>query len=169
MRRAELTAELVELLSGAPELVVLGADEAAFDRIRALDAELGAVARREALAGGIVEGLATLVAGLTVVGVVAVSVHATAVGSLDRVLIAALALGSMAAFEAVAPLPAAALGVRSTLESARRVLAIADRVPSIQDPADARALPSDSTLTLEAVAFDYGTARRGAFEISTSA
>jgi thiol reductant ABC exporter CydC subunit len=153
--RAELTAELVELLHGAPELVVLGADEAACDRVRALDAELVTLGRREALAGGIVEGLTTTVAGLTVVGVLAVSVHATAVGSLDRVMIAALALGSMAAFESVASLPAAGLGLRCTLESAERILAIADLVPSIRDPADARTLPSDSTLGLDDVTFDY--------------
>jgi ATP-binding cassette, subfamily C, bacterial CydC len=153
--RAALTAELVELLHGGPELVVLGADGAASDRISALDAELVALGRREALAGGIIEGLTTIVAGLTVVGVLAVSVHATAVGALDRVMIAALALGSMAAFEAVASLPAAGLGLRSTLESAERILAIADRMPSIRDPADPRTLPSDSTLGLDDVTFDY--------------
>ena len=39
--RAELTAELVELLRGGPELVVLGADGAASRPVRLLDAELG--------------------------------------------------------------------------------------------------------------------------------
>ena len=62
---------------GAPELVVLGADRAAVDRIERLDAELTRLGRRDALAGGLVEGLSVLVAGLTTAGVLAVCVQAT--------------------------------------------------------------------------------------------
>ena len=59
--------------------------------------------------------------GLTTAGVLAVSVWAhRATDRLDRVLVAALTLLAAAAFEAVAPLPPAALTLRSTLESARR-------------------------------------------------
>ena len=103
--RAELTADLVEVLRGAAELLMLGADRAAADRIRRLDAELTRLGRRDALAGGVVEGLSVLVAGLTTAGVLAVCVQATADHRLDRVLVAALTLLAAAAFEAVAPLP----------------------------------------------------------------
>ena len=132
--RAELTAELVEVLRGAAELLVLGADRAAADRIRRLDAELTRLGRRDALAGGVVEGLSVLVAGLTTAGVLAVCVQATADHRLDRVLVAALTLLAAAAFEAVAPLPPAALALRATLESARRVLLIGARPPAVSDP-----------------------------------
>ena len=71
----------VELLRGAPELVVLGADRAALERVAALDAELTGLARAEALATGLVEGLAVAVVGLTVAGVLAVCIAATAAGS----------------------------------------------------------------------------------------
>ncbi len=153
--RAELTVELVELLRGAPELVVLGADQAALARVRGLDAELVRLARRDALAGGLVEGLGTLVLGLTVVGVVAVCVMATAAGVLDRVLIAALALGAMAAFEAVAPLPAAALGLQATLEAGRRLLAVAGRQASVVDADQPAGAPEVATAELRRVSFDY--------------
>jgi ATP-binding cassette, subfamily C, bacterial CydC len=156
LARAELTEELVELLRGGPELVVLGADGAALDRVRRLDRELVRLARREALAAGLVEGLGTLVLGLTVVGVLAVCVAATAAGALDRVLIAALALGAMAAFEAVAPLPAAALGLRATLEAGGRLLEVAGRQPAVVDADRPAQAPRVATPALQRVSFDYG-------------
>jgi ABC-type transport system involved in cytochrome bd biosynthesis fused ATPase/permease subunit len=73
-----------------------------------------------------------LVAGLTTAGVLAVCVHATADHRLDRVLVAALTLLAAAAFEAVAPLPPAALTLRATRESARRVLQIGARPPAVR-------------------------------------
>jgi thiol reductant ABC exporter CydC subunit len=154
--RAELTVELVELLRGAPELVVLGADRAALARVAALDAELTHLARREALATGLVEGLGVAVVGLTVAGVLLVCIAATAAGALDRVLVATLALLAMASFEAVAPLPAAALRLQTTLESGRRLLAIASREPAVTDPARPAPLSAGSGVALEKVGFAYG-------------
>jgi thiol reductant ABC exporter CydC subunit len=153
--RAELTVELVELLRGAPELVVLGAGDAALSRIRRLDREIGRLQRRDALIGGALEAAASLVKGLTVAGVLFVCVRATADGSLDRTLVAALTLAAMAAFEAVEPLPAAALGLRSTVEAGRRLLSIGANEPLPEDPAHPAAVPPDTTAALEAVDFDH--------------
>src|SRR4029077_6858474 len=86
-KRGELASEVVEFLRAAPELVVYGAEERTLERIRAADRELDRLARRDALAGGLGDGLAILVAGLTLVGVLAVAVQAHAAGSLDRVLV----------------------------------------------------------------------------------
>ncbi len=132
--KGELTAAVVECVRGAPELVVLGADGAALERVAALDAELTRLLRGEALAAGLVEGLGVLVAGLTTTAVLAVCVAATAGGSLDRVFVAALTLLAMASFEAVAPLPATALRLRATMASGRRLLEIAQRRPAVADP-----------------------------------
>ncbi len=153
--RAELTVELVELLRGAPELVVLVADQAALARVAALDGELARLSRCEALASGFVEGLAATVVGLTVTGVLAVCVAATAAGALDRVMVATLALLSLASFEAVAPLPAAALRLRATLDSGRRLLALAGREPAVLDPVAPRALSPACDLALEGAGFAY--------------
>ena len=82
--RAELTAELVELLRGAPELVVYGREEDTLAGIRARSDELVRLGRRDGLAAGLAEGLSILIAGLTVAGVLAVLAGA----SVDRVLVA---------------------------------------------------------------------------------
>jgi len=152
--RAELTVELVELLRGAPELVVLGAGDASLERIRRLDAGIGRITRRDALLGGTVEGLASLVKGLTTVAVLFVCVRAAADGALDRTLIAALALGAMASFEAVEPLSGAALGLRRTVAAGRRLLSLGGGDPPPADPADPAPRPADATAALVGVGYD---------------
>ena len=154
--RAELTVELLELLRGAPELVVLGAERAALERVAVLDAELTRLTRAEALLAGLVEGLAAAIVGLTVAGVLAVCVAATADGALDRVLVATLALLALASFEGVAPLPAAALRLRTTLDSGRRLLELADREPAATDPREPAAAPAGAGVALDHVGFSYG-------------
>ena len=89
------------------------------------------------------------------VGVLAVSVRATEAGALDRTLVAALALGTMAVFEAVAPLPVAALRLEGVAASGRRVLEVTRRPPTVIEPETGMPLGSDPTLCLEQVGFDH--------------
>src|SRR5262245_8566603 len=83
--RGELTAELIELLRGAPELVAFGREEDAIARVRQADRELASLGRRDAFVGGLADSSLVLVAGLTTVGVLGVAVAAHAGGGLDRV------------------------------------------------------------------------------------
>jgi ATP-binding cassette, subfamily C, bacterial CydC len=153
--RGELTAEIVDALRAAPELVVYGATDQAIDRIRAADRELDGLARRDAYAGGLGEGLSILVAGLTVTGVLAVAVHAHDQGTLDRVLVAMLALLAVASFEAVAGLPSTARELAGTLASGRRVLDLIDREPAVCDPAEPLEPPATPSVAFEGVAARY--------------
>jgi ATP-binding cassette, subfamily C, bacterial CydC len=137
--RGELTADLVELLRGAPELVVYGREADALERVRGSDRELARLARRDALAAGLAEALSILVTGLTVAGVLAVAVAAD---GLDRVLVATLALLALASFDAVSPLAAAARELSETLAAGRRVLELTDREPTILDPDAPLAAPT---------------------------
>jgi thiol reductant ABC exporter CydC subunit len=134
--RGELTAELVELLRGAPELVAFGRGEETVARVQAADAELVRLGRRDALAAGVADGLMLLVAGLTVAGVLAVAVEAHSAGALDRVLVAALALLALASFDAVVPLPAAARESSGLLAAGRRVIEMVVRKPLVRDPVE---------------------------------
>jgi thiol reductant ABC exporter CydC subunit len=154
--RGALTAQLVETLRGAPELVLYGQEEQTLERIRRLDRDLARAARRDALAAGLGEALTILVAGLTVAGVLAVGVSATAAGSLDAVLVATLALLALASFDAVAPLAGAARELSATLGSGRRVLELVDRAPAIRDPAHPVPAPGpQAVVALEGVVAQY--------------
>jgi thiol reductant ABC exporter CydC subunit len=153
--RAELTAELVELLRGAPELVAYGREEDTLDRIRRSDRELARLGRRDAFAAGLADALMILAAGLTVAGVLVVAVAAHHAGTVDRVFVATLALLALASFDAVAPLTAAARELAGTLASGRRVLELIDREAAVRDPDAPRPAPTGPAV----VALEGATAR----------
>ncbi len=153
--RGALTADLVELLRGAPELVVYGREEERLADVTTADRALARLGRRGALVAGLGEGLAALVAWLTVVVVLALAVSSSAASSLDRVLIATLALFALAAFEGVAVLPAAAQGLSTTLAAGRRVLELADRVSRLRDPESPAPPPASAAVALESVSARY--------------
>ena len=153
--RSELTADLVELLQGAPELVAYGREEEALARVRAADRELAGLARRDALAGGLADAMSILITGLTVAGVLAAAVAAHEADPLDRVLVATLALLTLASFDAVSPLAAAARELSGSLAAGRRVRELADREPTVRDPEP----PAPAPMLPAVVAVEGVTAR----------
>jgi len=163
--RGELTAQLVELLDAAPELAACGAGDAALGRVRAADRRLVRVARRDALVGGVADGLGVAVAGATLAGVLAVAVQASASGRLDTVLVAVLGLLALASFEAVQALPAAARELSATLGAGRRILDLTGRSPRVVDPAVPAPPPSRPfAVALEGVDVRYADEGRLALD-----
>jgi thiol reductant ABC exporter CydC subunit len=150
--RAELMADLVEVLRGGPELVAYGREEEALARLRAADQGLARLSRRQALAAGLGDALAVLTAGVTVAAVLAVSV----VADLDRVLVATLALLALASFDAVTPLAAAARELSATRSAGRRVVELTERAPLVRDPDEAVPPPArGAPIVLEGVTAGY--------------
>jgi len=161
--RGELSGELIEMLRGAPELVAFGGEAAAVERVRAADRTLVKLARRDALAAGLADGLGLVVTGLTVAGVLAVAISAHDHGDLNRVLIAMLALLALAAFEAVTQLAAAARELSATLAAGRRVLELTDRTAAVRDPSDPIPAPEwPFAVALEGVTARYPREQRPA-------
>jgi thiol reductant ABC exporter CydC subunit len=163
--RGALSAELVETLAGSAELAAFGLEQDRLRAFRSADARLVRIARRAALSDGTGDGLRLLVTGATIVGVLAVAVSAHADGRLDRVLIAMLALLSLAAFEAVQPLTEAFRELGATVAAGRRILDLTDREPRIADPAEplpAPAMPFE--IVLDDVCSRYGPEERPALE-----
>jgi len=163
--RGALTADLVELIGAAPEIAVNGGTAGALARLHGADRRLVAVARRDALAGGAADALALAVSGATVAGVLAVAVEASAVGRLDRVLVAMLGLLALASFEAVTPLSGAMRQLAAVLAAGRRVLELVDARPAVVDPpAPAPAPRAPFTVALEGVRARYRPAERPALD-----
>jgi thiol reductant ABC exporter CydC subunit len=159
--RADLTAELVAVMRGAPELVAYGRGGDRFDGVRERDGLLVRLARRAALADGLGDGLRLVVTGATVAGVVAVASAAHGSGRLDRTSIGMLALLALASFDAVQPLPGAARELSATLAAGRRVLDLTARVPAVVDPDDPARPPNEPfAVALEGVSARYGPGER---------
>ncbi len=140
-QRAELTASVVDLIEGAPELAVNGATPEVLSRALASDAELSRIAGASARTAGIGQGLTTLCCGLAMWGGLSVGVAAVASGRLDGVLLAGLALIPLVAFELVAPLPAATQTLQRVRRAAARVLEVMDTPVPVAEPAHPVALP----------------------------
>jgi ATP-binding cassette, subfamily C, bacterial CydC len=161
LARGHLSAELVEALQGAPELVAFGAEENALRGIRDADGALVKLARRDAFTVGVADGLELLVTGLTVAGVLAVAIAAHDRGALHGVLIATLALLAIAAFEAVTPLAATARELPATLAAGGRILELTGSEPAVRDPAaPAQAPRGPFALALEDVGARYAGSDR---------
>ncbi len=126
--RAALSAEVLELARHADELAAAGRSEDRIERVAAADRALRRIAVRDALAGSVGSGLATLAQGLTVVGVLAVAVPAVG-ATLDAILLAALAFLSLAAFEATAPLAPAAQQLAACGSAAARLMSVLNAPP----------------------------------------
>src|SRR5262249_58170312 len=103
--RAALAGDLVEIVDGAPELAVYGREAEWSARLRGSEAALARVQARDALAGGAAAAAGTLLAGGLAFAVALVAVPAVHAHRLGSVLLAALLLRALPAFEAVSPFP----------------------------------------------------------------
>jgi thiol reductant ABC exporter CydC subunit len=132
--RGLLTASVVDLFEGAPELVVNGAAPEQVSHTLAADAELTRVARASARTAGIGQGLTSLCRGLAMWGALLVGVAAVHAELLDGVLLAGIALIPLVAFELVTGLPAAAQTLQRVRRAAARVQVVMDAPPPITEP-----------------------------------
>ncbi len=163
--RGELAAEVVDLVAGTPELVVMGGTDAQLARIGRADQRLRSLARRGAGTAGIGLGLTTALAGLASWGALTLGVRATHGGSLNGALLAVLALVPLAAVELVAPLPAATQALQRSRVAAGRVFAAMDATAVVSEPR--RPLPLTAgdgphTVALRSVWASYPGAGRAA-------
>lgn len=139
--RGELSATVVELVRGAPELTAYGAIDRKLDEALEADARLARIARHSAATAGIGQGLATLLPALATFGCLLVGVSAVRAGHLDVVLLAVIAVVPLAAFELASGLPSATQTlsrVRGSLDRTRQVL---DAEPVVSEPPDPPPLP----------------------------
>jgi len=163
--RGELSAELVELLGGAAETVAFGDEQARLARLAVADKTVVSLARRDALVAGMGDALGLVVTGVTVAAVLAVAVVASGHGTLDRVLIAMLALLALATFDAVTPLAGAARELSSTLAAGRRVLEPINQEAAVSDPAAPLPFPRwPFTIAFEQVRARYPRRQRPALD-----
>jgi thiol reductant ABC exporter CydC subunit len=144
--RGDLAAAVLDVVEGAPEAFVAGrsADLAARAE-RAADA-VASITRRAAWYTGIGAAAAALGAGLTIWLTARAALAAATAGRLDPLLVGAVVLLALAAFEPVAALPGGLARARAAGAAARR-LADLEAAPD-PVPAGGRATPADATLRL---------------------
>lgn len=156
--RARLQADLVEIASGSAELAMAGREADWISRSERGGADLARLQRRDAISGGLAVGLGTAIAAAGAVAMTAVAIPAVQSGALAGVMLAALALLAMGAFEGVAPLGAAAASVDACASAAARLEEVVERRPPVAEPAQPRPLGAIGGLEMLGVRFRYGEA-----------
>jgi thiol reductant ABC exporter CydC subunit len=141
--RGELTAAVVDLLEGAPELTACGAIDSHLQRAAAIDVRLTETASASARTTGVGQGLATLLSGLAMWGALVVGVAAVSAGTLDGVLLAVVALVPLAAFELLTDLPGATQTLQRVRRAAARTIAMLDAPVPTRDPERPRPVPDE--------------------------
>lgn len=132
--RGQLSAEVVDLLRAAPDLLAYGGDHAALERIDTMDGELTRLARRRAWASGAAAALVTACLGAAVVGVLLVGIPAVARHQLGAVMLGVLPLAAVGAFETVPAVAQAAIRASDVVAAGRRLLTIAATPVPVTDP-----------------------------------
>jgi thiol reductant ABC exporter CydC subunit len=153
--RAALATDVVEIVAGAPEIALAGREDDWLGRAAASGRELARLQTKDAVATGLAEGLGTLVAVGTALGVAVVAIPAVGSGALAGVLLAAVVLLALASFEAVAPLGAAAAQIDACADAAARLEETVAGPPPVLDPEEPRPLPASGDLVLSDVRFRY--------------
>ncbi len=134
--RGRLAAATLEVLEGAPEIMVAGATEARLAALAGIDARLAAAEARTSAgsgAGALLSGLATGVA--IWLGLVA-GISALRAGAVEGVMLAVVALTPIAVHEAVAGLVPAAQHVPGLSAMAARLLDVTSRPDPVAEPAE---------------------------------
>ncbi len=136
--RSRLTAAVVDLVEGAPELAVNGATAAQLSDALAADAELTQIAAAGARTAGVGQGLTSACVGLAMWGSLLVGVAAVRAGRMDGALLAGLALIPLVAFELVSGLPVATQTLQRVRRSAARLQEVMEAEPPVHEPAQPR-------------------------------
>lgn len=142
--RGELSADVVDLLHGAPDLLAFGREGEMMARVEAADRALTLLARRRAWTAGAASALVTVCLGAAVVGVLAAGASAVAAHRLDPVLLGVLPLAAVAAFETVPMVGLAAVRIGEVVAAGRRILALSAVPVPVTDPSNPERLPEDA-------------------------
>ena len=166
--RAQLSAELVELVSGAAELAVYGREQQWAQRIEQADAKLAATERPGAWISGVTSGAGVAIGGAAMVAVAAIGVQATASGQLDGVLLAGIVFLTIGAFEAVVGLPDAAQRLTACAQAAARLESVTEAPVPVSDPLSPAPVPAAGTLTFEQVSVEFDGRQQAALSDVTA-
>ncbi len=159
--RSTLNASLVDGVQGMPDLLAYGAEERYLARTDALNQEMGRLQNRLGAITALNDAGVGLIMNLAVVAALSLAIPAVTSGALNGVYLAVIALGVMAAFEAVQPLPLAFQHLSATLAAARRIFQVADAPPAVVDPVPPQPCPqptstSDVVIRVQSLRFRYG-------------
>ena len=157
-----LSAQVVDALAGAPELLAFGAEARLLGAVEELGLRTDALQRRHARLGTGTALLIQVCLGVAVTAVLATGVAAVHAHHIGQVMVAVLPLAALATFETVPGIPLAVAHSLEVRASARRLFALEDVPVPVRDPANplppTEGVP-DVTFTDASLRYDPGLPR----------
>lgn len=153
--RGHLNDLLLDGVEGMEDLLVYGRTAAHLAALgEAQDRYQRAQRRMDAL-GACQDGTVFAVMTAAVLHLLWTAIPLVGAGTLDGVMLAVIALGTMAAFEPVFAMPEAARHLDGSLAAAERLFAITDAPPAVAEPISPAAPPADHGLRIRDLTFAY--------------
>ncbi len=131
-----LSAQVVDALAGAPELLAFGAETRLLDEVERLGVSSDALERRHARLGVGVTVLMQACLAVAVTAVLATGVAAVHGHHIGQVMVAVLPLAALATFETVPGVPLAVAHALQVRAAAQRLFALEDVPVPVHDPVD---------------------------------
>jgi ATP-binding cassette subfamily C protein CydCD len=153
--RGALNIALVEGIQGMADLLAYGAEERHTRQVEVLSRQLGRAQKRFARIGGLQNSLGVLLANTCIWMILILAIPLVDSGAMSGVYLAVVVLAALASFEAVLPLPQAALFMESSLTAAERLHEVVDTEPEVQDPAQPMPIPDTLDLKVDSLSFHY--------------
>jgi ATP-binding cassette subfamily C protein CydCD len=132
-RRADLHSQLVDNIQGLADLLAFGRGADCLARLASTGRDYGHSQQQMAQITGLQSGLSVLLANLGLWTALVLTSPLVSRGELSGLMLAPIALLTLASFEAVTPLPLAAQMWNSAREAARRLFEVVDTEPVISD------------------------------------
>jgi len=155
-----LRTQVVDAVQGMAELTVYGALDDSAEHVSRSSAAWIAAQKKMARVSGLAQSGLLLFSNLAVWSVILLAVPMVGTSVIEPAELAMLALFTLAAFEAVMPLPEAFRLLGQVQASAKRLFAIIDRKPLVRQPVHGADKPVPFSLEFKDVTFRYlaGTA-----------
>jgi ATP-binding cassette subfamily C protein CydC len=153
--RAELAGNLIQDLQGLPDLLAYNQQATRLQAMLDLQRRSGRIQMKLAWTSGLGSAFSLLVTNLTMAAVLFVAIPLVSGGELAGTALAVVALLTLAAFEATAPLPLAAQQLEASLQAAERLFGLVDARPVVVDPVQALAAPEMNLLEVRHLTFGY--------------
>lgn len=153
--RTELSGNLVDFVGGLPDLLVFGQTLNKKEQIQSLDQSYHKAQLRLARISGLNAGLLIFFSNLGMWLVLILAIPLVRSGEIPGVMLAALALITLSAFEAVQPLPQAMETLSSSLISGKRLIEVLDAEPAVVDPEIPKTFPAEISINTRGLEFTY--------------
>ena len=152
---ADLRTHLISDIQGLGELLVYGADTAHAQQVQQLSLQLAQQQRLLNRLNALAQGALSLCANLAMWFTLLLVIPLVVTAQLAPAELTMLVLLVLASFEVVAPLPLAMQSLGETLAAARRIFALADQTPAIQEPLQPLAVPQRFDMQFKQVDLYY--------------